>query len=52
MCKIAGFVLLVIGMSTALMATPPAPEIDASTGATAITLLSGVVLVLRGQRKK
>jgi len=30
----------------------PSPEIDAATGAAAITLLAGSVLVLRARRRK
>lgn len=34
-----------------LCATVQAPEIDASTGATALTLLAGGILVLRSRKR-
>ena len=51
MLKIFGFVVVLMGTATALMAGFPAPEIDASTGAAALALLAGGVLVIRGRRK-
>jgi hypothetical protein len=53
MQKILGLALIIVGASSALMAGVPAvPEIDASTGASAIAILAGGILVLRARRKK
>ena len=54
MKKILGFALIMAAASTALMAftADPAPEIDASTGASAIALVTGALLMVRGRRKK
>lgn len=49
--KLVGMILLVAGMSGAAMATA-VPEIDASSGISALTLLSGALLVARSRRKK
>jgi hypothetical protein len=43
--------LLVLGMSTTLMAAP-VPEIDPTTATSAVALLAGAALVIRGRRKK
>jgi hypothetical protein len=51
MTKALGIALVFVAMATALTAGNPTPEIDASTGAAAIALLTGGVLVLRGRRK-
>ena len=40
-----------LGVAMAAGATA-APEIDASTGVAALSLLAGAVLVIRGRRKK
>ena len=51
--KIAGIVLLLAGMAMTLSAqVAPVPEIDASSGASALALLSGGLLILRSRRKK
>jgi hypothetical protein len=62
MQRLAVGVLLVLGTSSLLMAhgVPPcavgcvvkAPEIDPTAGIAAIALLGGVVLIVRGRRKK
>jgi len=53
MQKVLGMVLLIVGVSSALMAgTITVPEIDASTGASAVAILAGGILVLRSRRKK
>lgn len=52
MSKFLGLAIIFAGISTSLMAGFSAPEVDASTGAAAIALLAGGVLVLRGRRKK
>ena len=51
MRKIFGLVVLGLGASMVAVATPTAPEIDPGTSMTAISLLSGALLVLRGSRK-
>jgi hypothetical protein len=43
--------LFVIGASTLALATPPAPEIDPASGTSAIALIAGALLVIRGRRK-
>ena len=48
--KLSAFVLLVIGMSGAALATP-VPEIDAGSAGSAIALLSGALLMIRARRK-
>ena len=50
--KVFGIAVLMVGIATSLMAGAGAPEVDASTGAAALALLTGGVLVLRGRRKK
>ena len=53
MQKVLGMALMIVGASSALMAgTPAVPEIDASTGASAIAIIAGGILVLRARRKK
>ena len=53
MQKVLGIALIVVGASSALMAGVAAvPEIDASTGASAIAIVAGGILVLRARRKK
>ena len=50
MTKIVGMMLLVIGVSGAAMASP-VPEIDPSSGVSAVALLSGALLIIRGRKK-
>ncbi len=53
--KITGMVLLLAGMAAVASAgngVTAVPEIDASSGVSALALLSGVVLVLRSRRKQ
>ncbi len=53
MQKVVGMALLIVGASSALLAgTFNVPEIDASTGASALAILAGGILVLRARRKK
>jgi hypothetical protein len=48
-----GLALFLIGSAAIAGATPVgAPEIDTATGASALALLSGALLVIRGRRKK
>jgi hypothetical protein len=51
MNKIVALVLLGIGVSVAAMAGGT-PEIDPASAASALALLSGSVLVIRGRRRK
>ncbi len=51
--KIAGMMLLLAAMAMIASAqVAPVPEIDASSGASALALLSGGLLILRSRRKK
>ena len=50
--KTLGMLLLVIGMSGAAMAAPAVPEIDPSSGVSALALFSGALLIIRGSRKR
>jgi hypothetical protein len=53
MQKVLGMVFLIVGASSALMAAiVTVPEIDASTGVSAVAILAGGILVLRSRRKK
>ena len=53
MTRWASLLLLIAGSAGfAFAGTNPAPEIDASAGAAAMTLLSGGLLVLRARRRK
>ena len=53
MQKILGLALMMVGASSALLAGVAAvPEIDASTGASALAILASGILVLRARRKK
>ena len=57
MRKTLGVMLLLIGMAGTVMAQlppggGPVPEIDPSSAGTALTLLAGGLLVIRGFRKK
>lgn len=48
--KLAGLMLLVVGISS-MASAAPVPEIDPASGANALALLAGAMLVLRGRRK-
>ena len=52
--KFLGLMLLLAGVSSSAFAADvlAAPEISTASGAAAITLLSGALLVIRGRRKK
>ena len=51
--KTFGMILLLAGVSSVAFAgSNQVPEISAASGAAAITLLSGAILVIRGRRKK
>jgi len=50
--KIAGMMLLMMGLSGLVMgAVTTAPEISTASGLSALALLSGAILVIRGRRK-
>jgi hypothetical protein len=53
MMRFAGTILLFLGVAGAALAGvhPPAPEIDPGSAVSALTLLSGALLVIRGRRK-
>lgn len=51
MNKIVALVLLGIGAGAAAMAAV-VPEIDPATGASALALLAGAVVLIRGRRKQ
>ena len=53
MNKVLGSVMLILGLSSALMAQVGAvPEVDSSTGMSALALVAGAVLVFQARRKK
>jgi hypothetical protein len=49
--KLAGLALLTIGVSSVCLATALGPEIDAATGANALALLTGALLIIRGRKR-
>ena len=49
--KLAGTVLLGLGMAAAGFGQVRAPEIDAATGASALALLSGALLIIRSRKR-
>ena len=49
--KVAGLVLLMIGVGGAAFGTA-VPEISPASAGSALALISGAVLVMRGRRKK
>ena len=52
MRKLLGLVLLTLGTAGAVLAVPlPGPEIDAGSAVSALALISGAVLVIRGRKK-
>lgn len=50
--KLAAVMTLMFGMASFSFAGVSSPEIDANSAASAIALISGGLLVLRGRRKK
>jgi|HubBroStandDraft_6_1064221.scaffolds.fasta_scaffold9172129_1 hypothetical protein len=50
MRTVIAVMLLILGTSTALMAS--VPEIDPTSATSAVALLAGAALVIRGRRKK
>jgi hypothetical protein len=51
MQKLFAIILLGIGAGVAAMATP-SPEIDPASAGSALALLAGTLLVIRGRRRK
>jgi hypothetical protein len=49
--KLLGMMLLLIGVGSVALAAP-VPEISPASAGSAIALISGAVLVMRGRRKK
>ena len=49
--KLVGYMLLLMGMGSAAFATT-VPEINPASAGSALALVSGALLVMRGQRKK
>jgi len=49
--KVGGMALLTVGISGALLAFVPTPEIYAASAGNAIALLAGAVLVIRGRKR-
>jgi hypothetical protein len=52
MNRVLGMTLLLIGASTFAFATYAVPEIDPGSGASALALISGALLIARDRRKK
>jgi hypothetical protein len=52
MMKIAGTILLLVGMSGFAFAGTGVPEIDPATGVSALALLSGGLLVIRARQRR
>jgi hypothetical protein len=52
MRKAIGLLLLTLGTAAAALAIPiPSPEIDGGSAISALALISGALLVIRGRRK-
>jgi hypothetical protein len=52
MSKVLGLVVVLAAFSLTLAANPTAaPEIDAASGSSAVALIAGVMLMIRGRRK-
>jgi hypothetical protein len=52
MMKIAGAALVAIGVSSSCFAVQALPEIDPASGANALALLTGALLIIRSRRRK
>ena len=52
MNRIVGILVLMASVATFMFAGVPTPEIDASSGAAAVGLLGGAILILRSRKKK
>ncbi len=51
MQKVFGMMLLIVGASQVAMAMLTVPEIGVDSAGSAIALISGAILVIRGRRK-
>jgi hypothetical protein len=49
---VVGIMLMVAGASTYAMAAPVAPEIAVGSAGSAVALVSGMLMLIRGRRKK
>ncbi len=52
MVKLLGSMLLLMGMAGFAFGPPAAPEISPDSATTALALISGALLVMRGRRKR
>jgi hypothetical protein len=52
MSRIVGITLLFLSLAGLVQAITGVPEIDASSGTMALTVLAGALLVIRGRGKK
>ena len=50
--KVLGMMLLLVGVGSVTFAVPAAPEISPASAGSALALISGAVLVMRGRRNK
>jgi hypothetical protein len=50
--KLLGYMLLLMGMGSAAFAVAAVPEINPASAGSALALVSGALLVMRGRRKK
>lgn len=50
--KVGGIALLCIGVSSACFGAVTVPEIDPASGASALALLTGALMIIRGRRRK
>ncbi len=51
MQKTLGMMLMLLAVSAACFASPTTPEIDPATGSSALALVAGALLVVRGRKK-
>jgi hypothetical protein len=49
--KVAGLILLTIGVASVSSAVLLVPEIDAATGVNGLALLSGALLIIRSRKR-
>jgi hypothetical protein len=52
MTKALGMMLLLAGAASFALAVPAVPEVGAASAGSALALVSGALLVIRGRRKK
>jgi len=52
MVKLIGSLMLFLGMAGFVFGPPAVPEISPDSATTALALISGALLVMRGRRKK